>query len=138
MFSRNVKPEILGLGMVPKEIFLAYSTQLVFLTIMLVPGNVVMVGIDMCEKSPTTGKWIYGITWKRVYFDISVLFIVDNTSILKLVFPIYYCFCLDIKLIGCVVIIVAVAFFMWLQLIFVIITTVTFDMRVMFYCRCCR
>ena len=41
---------------------LAYSTQFVFLTIRLVPGNVVMVAIDMCGKSPITGEWIYGIT----------------------------------------------------------------------------
>ena len=76
-----------GLGIAPKEIFLAYSTQFVFSTIRLVPGNVVMVAIDMCGKSPITGEWIYGITWKHVYFNIFVLFIVDTTSILKLVFP---------------------------------------------------
>ena len=76
-----------GLGIAPKEIFLAYSTQFVFLTIRLVPGNVVMVAIDMCGKSPITGEWIYGITWKHVYFNISVVFIVHTTSILKLVFP---------------------------------------------------
>ena len=32
---------------------------------------------------------------KNVYFSIFVLFIVDTTSILKLVFPIVYCFCID-------------------------------------------
>ena len=62
MFSINVKPGMLGLGIVPKEIFLAYSTQLVFSTIILVPGNVVMVAFDMCGKSSITGGWIYGIT----------------------------------------------------------------------------
>ena len=56
------KPGIFGLGMVPKEGFLAYSTQFIFLIIRLVPGNVVMVAIDMCGKSPITGEWIYGIT----------------------------------------------------------------------------
>ena len=43
-----------GLGIAPKENFLAYSTQFIFLIIRLVPGNVVMVAIDMCEKSPIT------------------------------------------------------------------------------------
>ena len=62
LFSRNVKPGMFGLGIAPKEIFLAYSTQLVFSTIRLVAGNVVMVAIDMCGKSPITGEWIYGIT----------------------------------------------------------------------------
>ena len=39
-----------GLGMVPKEGFLAYSTQFIFFIIGLVPGNVVMVvAIDMCS-----------------------------------------------------------------------------------------
>ena len=75
------------LGIVPKEILLAYSTQFVFSTIRLVPGNVVMVAIDMCGKSPITGEWIYGITWKHVYFNIFVVFIVHTTSVLKLVFP---------------------------------------------------
>ena len=62
MFSKNVKPEMFGLGIAPKEIFLAYSTRFVFSTIRLVPENVVMVAIDMCGKSPMTGEWIYGIT----------------------------------------------------------------------------
>ena len=62
LFSRNIKPGMFGLGIAPKEIFLAYSTQFVFSTIRLVPGNVVMVAIDMCKKSPITGEWIYGIT----------------------------------------------------------------------------
>ena len=38
------------------------STQFVFLTIRLVHGNVVMVAIDMCGKSLTSGEWIYGIS----------------------------------------------------------------------------
>ena len=84
-----------GLGIAPKETFLAYSTQFVFLIIRLVPGNVVMVAIDMCGKSPITGEWIYGITWKHVYFNIFVLFFVNTTSILKLVFHTVYAFCLD-------------------------------------------
>ena len=111
LFSRNVKPGIFRLGMVPKENFLVYSTQFVLLTIRLVTGNVMMVAIDICGKSAITREWIYGTTWKHVYFNIYILFIVDNTSILKLVFPITYCFCLDCHLSGCAVVIVVVAFF---------------------------
>ena len=55
LFSRNVKPGMFGLGIVPKETFLMYSTQFVFLIIRLVPGNVVLVAIDICGKSPITG-----------------------------------------------------------------------------------
>ena len=66
LFSTIAEPGMFGLGMVPKEVFLAYSTQFIFLIIRLVPGNVVMVAIDMCGKSPITGEWIYGITWKHV------------------------------------------------------------------------
>ena len=62
MFSTIAKPEMFGLGMVPKEGFLAYSTQFIFLIIRLVPGNVVMVVTDMCGKIPITGEWIYEIT----------------------------------------------------------------------------
>ena len=63
LFSRNVKRRILGLEMVPKENFLPYSTQFVFLIISLVSGNVVMViTTDMCGKISITGEWIYGIT----------------------------------------------------------------------------
>ena len=58
MFSKNVKPGMFGLGIVLKETFLAYLTQFVFLIIRL--GNVVMVAIDMCGKSPITGEWIFG------------------------------------------------------------------------------
>ena len=54
-----------GLDMVPKEGFLAYSTQFIFL-IRSVPENVVMVAIDKCGKSTIMGEWIYGIMWKRV------------------------------------------------------------------------
>ena len=74
------------LGVAPKETFLAYSTHFVFLTIRLVPGNVVMVAINMCGKSLTTEEWIYGISWKHVYLNISFLFTVDTTFILKLAF----------------------------------------------------
>ena len=50
-----------GLDIASKENFLAYSTQFIFSIIRLVPGNVVMVAIDMYGKSPITGEWIYGI-----------------------------------------------------------------------------
>ena len=56
MFSTIAKPEMFGLGMVPKEGFLAYSTQFIFLIIRLVPGNVVMVVIDMCGKALSRGS----------------------------------------------------------------------------------
>ena len=87
MFSRNVKPEMFRLDIAPNEIFLTYSTQFVFSTIRLVPGNVVIVAFDMCGKIPITGEWIYGFTGKHVYFNIFVVFIIHTTSILKLVFP---------------------------------------------------
>ena len=58
MFSTTAEPGMVGLGMVPKEVFLAYSTQFIFLIIRLVPGNVVMVAIDMCGKSPITGEGV--------------------------------------------------------------------------------
>ena len=74
------------LGVAPKETFLAYLAHFVFLTIRLVPGNVVMVAINMCGKSLTTEEWIYGISWKHVYLNISFLFTVDTTFILKLAF----------------------------------------------------
>ena len=54
LFSKIANPGMFGLGIAPKENFLAYSTQFIFLIIRLVPGNVVMVAIDMCEKSPIT------------------------------------------------------------------------------------
>ena len=67
-FSRNVKPDMFGLGIAPKETFLGgYSTQFFFLIIRLVPGNVVMVAIDMCRISPIMWEWIYGITSNHVY-----------------------------------------------------------------------
>ena len=65
------------------------------LSFWLVPGSVVIVAIGMWVKSPNAGDWIYGITWRHVYFSILVLFNEDTTSILKLVFTTVYCFCLD-------------------------------------------
>ena len=54
----QAKPGMFGLGMAPKENFLAYSTQFLFLIIRPVPGNVIMVAIYICGKSPITGEWI--------------------------------------------------------------------------------
>ena len=62
MFSIIAELGMFGLGMVPKEVFLSYSTEFIFLIIRLVPGNVVMAAIDMCGKSPITWEWIHGIT----------------------------------------------------------------------------
>ena len=61
MFSRNVKSGMFGLGIAPKETFLAYSTQFVFLIIRLVPGNMIMVSIDMCGKA---------LSWGRGYMEL--------------------------------------------------------------------
>ena len=44
-----------------------------------------------------------------MYFDISVLFIVDTTSILKLMFPTVFCFRLDGYFGGCLVAIIVTA-----------------------------
>ena len=56
MFSAVAKPGMFGLGMVLKEGFRAYSTQFIFFIIRLVPGNVVMVAIDMWGKAPSRGS----------------------------------------------------------------------------------
>ena len=54
-----------GLGMALKGNFLAYLTDFIFLVVRLLPGNMVMLPIDMCGKSPKTGSG-NGITWKHV------------------------------------------------------------------------
>ena len=53
------------------------------------------------EKTQSRGSG-YMCILKHVYFNIFVHFIVDTTSILKLVFPTAYCFCLGGHLGGCV------------------------------------
>ena len=80
--------EMFGLGIASKQNFVAYSAQFVLLIIRHVPEIMVMVVIDTFKKIPMMGQWIYRITRKHVYFNISVHFIVDTTSILKLGFPI--------------------------------------------------
>ena len=67
MFYTIAEPGMFGLGMVLKEVFLAYSTQFIFLIIRLVPGNVAMVAIDMCGKRPITGEWIYMELHENIY-----------------------------------------------------------------------
>ena len=62
LFSRISKPEMFGLGMAPKDNFLAYSTKFIFLITRLASANEVMVTICMCGKSAIMGEWIYGIT----------------------------------------------------------------------------
>ena len=56
LFSTIAKPGMFGLEMRPKENFLAYSTQFIFLIIRLVTGNVVMAVIDVCWKKPYHGR----------------------------------------------------------------------------------
>lgn len=62
LFRRDVKFGMFGLVIAPKENFLVYSTQFVFLIKRVVPGHVVVVAIDVCGKSPTAGKRICEIT----------------------------------------------------------------------------
>ena len=62
LFTTVAKLGIFGLGIASKENILVYSTQFIFLIIKLVSGNVVMVAIDMCGKSPIMKEWIYGVT----------------------------------------------------------------------------
>ena len=54
LFITNAKPGMFGLGMGPKETFLVYSTQFIFLIIRIVPGNVVMVAIYIFGKRRIT------------------------------------------------------------------------------------
>ena len=62
-----------------------------------------------------------------MYFNISVLCIVDTTSILKLVFSTAYCFCLDSHLNGCNAAIVVV----------VVIFSVILTVILIFFCGYC-
>ena len=60
LFGTIAKPGMFGLDTALKDF--AYSTQFIILIIALVLGNVVMVAIDMCGKSPITEEWMYGNT----------------------------------------------------------------------------
>ena len=52
MFYVNVTLWMFGLEKLPQENFLAYSTQFVFLTKILVPVNVVIVTNDIYKINP--------------------------------------------------------------------------------------
>ena len=130
------------LGVAPKETFLAYSTHFVFLTIRLVPGNVAMVAMNMCGKSLTTEEWIYGISWKHVYLNISFLFTVDTNFILKLAFLLLFVSVLmQGHLGGCVVaiivnVVVVVVVYLFIYLDF--LSIYLFIYLFFFFCRCDR
>ena len=51
---------------------------------------------------------------ENVYFNIFALFIVDTTSVLKLVLPTVYYFCLDGYFGGCVIAIIVTVVFIYL------------------------
>ena len=61
LVSTISKPGMFGLVMAPKENFLTYSSQFVFLIIFerLVHGCVVIVAIDQWGKRLITWEWIY-------------------------------------------------------------------------------
>ena len=93
-----------------------------------------MVAIDMCGKSPIMVEQIYEITGRHVCFNSVVLVIADTTSILKLVFPTVYCFCLDGYVGGCAVVaIIAITTYLFIYLLFFC----PFDCYSYFCCRCC-
>ena len=56
LFSAIAKPGMFLLGMALKGNFLAYLTDFIFLVVRLLPGNMVMVAIDMCGKNPMMGE----------------------------------------------------------------------------------
>ena len=76
-----------------------------------------MVAIDMCEKAPSRGSGYMELS-QHVYFNISVLFIVDTTSILKSLLPAAYYFCLDDYLGDCIVAITVTAVVVFIFLFF--------------------
>ena len=84
---------------------------------------------------------------KTCYFNIFVLFIVDTTSFLKLVFPTVYCICLDGYFGGCVVaiivtvvvvvvvvvVIVVVAIYLFIYFIFLFFSFIYLFIYLLFY-----
>ena len=80
MFSTNAKPGMFGLDIALKENFLTYSTEFVLLIIRLVPGNVVMVAINMCGKIPMTVElretMYYLLCFSFIYLLILFTFII--------------------------------------------------------------
>ena len=63
----------LGQAMALKGNFIAYLTNFIFLVVRLLPGNMVMVAIDICGKSPITGEW----QWNYMKTCISFYFFVS-------------------------------------------------------------
>ena len=53
--AQLLKPGMFGLGVMPKEGFLSYLTQFIFLIIALVPGNVVHDRHEYVRKKPNHG-----------------------------------------------------------------------------------
>ena len=76
------------LGIEPKENFLTYSTQFVFFTIRLVPETWSWTPLTCAERAPSRGSGYIELRANMCILIISILFIVDTNSVLKLVFPI--------------------------------------------------
>ena len=76
-FGTIAKPGMLGLDIVSKENFMAYSAQYIFLIIRLIPGIVVMVAIDKCIKIPIMGGRVGGYMELRetMYYPLCFLFV---------------------------------------------------------------
>ena len=90
MFSTIAKSGMFGLGMASKYNFLVYSTRFIFLIIRLVPGNVVMVAIDMCGKSLPRGSGYMELREKLHFMFLVYLFI----SLFNNIFTFLYLQCL--------------------------------------------
>ena len=91
----------------------------------------------MCRKSTITGEWIYGITWKHAYFNIFVLFIVDSTSILKLVFPTIVFPTISVFMVTLVAVLLALLLLLLLLFIFIFLF-VCFSYTYLFLYYFCR
>ena len=83
-----------GLSMASKENFLAYSTQFIFLIARFVPGNVVMVAIDMCGVKTCISFYTFCLL---IYFFVCLIiflhfyicniwFVVANNKFLVFIF----------------------------------------------------
>ena len=85
------------------------------------------------EKASSWGSGFMELP-ENVYFHISIVFILDTTSILKLVFPTVYCFCLDGYVDGCVVaIIVTVVVFIYLFILFFCLFIIFLQLPLLFF-----
>ena len=74
MLSTITEPVMFGLGIAPKENFVAYSTQFAILIIRLVPGNVVMVAIDTAERVPSQESGDMDLRETMYYYIFGYLF----------------------------------------------------------------